>query len=117
MIQREAGTDGEDETDPAPAATNWDILESAPTGTSSMGTPWSWLGRIPEEEESSVKDSATSGLPLKQPKANADASGSGEPLMPPSKVYAHDSEALLLKRKRPLRLAKPKKKGRYLWVP
>ena len=53
LIQKDASTDGEDETDPALAATNWDILESAPVGTSSISTPWSWLGRIPEEEESS----------------------------------------------------------------
>ena len=73
-IQKEAGTDGEDETDPAPAATNWDILESALARTSSIGTHWPWLRRIPEEEESNVKDSVTLGLPLKQPKADAEAS-------------------------------------------
>ena len=98
-------------------ATNWDILESAPVGKSSIGTPWSWLGRIPEEEESSVKDSVTSGLPLKQPKADADASGSGELLMPPSKVYAHDGEDIGIERKWPLRPVKPKKKGSCPWVP
>ena len=65
LIQKEAGTDGEEETDPAPAATNWYILESPPDGTSSIGTTWSWLGGIPKEEEPNVKDSVTSGLPLK----------------------------------------------------
>ena len=62
LIQKDAGTDGEDGVDPVPAATNWDIPESAPVGKSSIGTPWSWLEGIPEEEESNVKDSVTSGL-------------------------------------------------------
>ena len=65
LIQKDAGTDGEDEEDPVPVTTNLDTAESAPAGTSSIGTPWSWLEGIPEEEESSVKDSVTSGLPLK----------------------------------------------------
>ena len=50
LIQKDAGTDGEDEANLAPAATNWDIPESAPIGTSSIGTPWSWLEGILEEE-------------------------------------------------------------------
>ena len=41
LIQKDVGTNGEDETDLAPVATNWDILESAPVVTSSIGTPWS----------------------------------------------------------------------------
>ena len=41
LIQKDADADGEDEIDPAPAATNWDILESALVGTSSIGTAWS----------------------------------------------------------------------------
>ena len=57
LIQKEVGTDGEEEEDPVPATINLDTAESAPAGTSSIGTPWSWLEGIPEEEESSVKDS------------------------------------------------------------
>ena len=41
LIQKDAGTDGEDEEDPVPATTNLDTAESAPIGTSSIGTPWS----------------------------------------------------------------------------
>ena len=37
LIQKGANTDGEDEADPAPTTTNWDIPESAPAGTSSIG--------------------------------------------------------------------------------
>ena len=64
LIQKDAGADEEDEgdEDPIPAITNWDTVESAPAGTSSIGTPWSWLEGIPEEEESSVKDLVTSRL-------------------------------------------------------
>ena len=65
LIQKDVGIDEKDEADLAPAATNWDIAESAPNGTSLIGTPWSWLEGIPEEEESSMKDSVTSWLPLK----------------------------------------------------
>ena len=65
LIQRDAGTDGEDETDMALVITNLDVAESAPTKTVSIGTPWSWLEGIPKEEESSVKDSMTFGLPSK----------------------------------------------------
>ena len=55
LIQRDAGIDGEDEADPAPAAINLDAAELAPTKTVSTGAPWSWLAGIPEEEESNVK--------------------------------------------------------------
>ena len=65
LIQKGASTNGEDEEDPVLATTNLNTAESAPIGTSSIGTPWSWLGKILEEEESSVKDLVTSGLPLK----------------------------------------------------
>ena len=41
LIQKDAGTDGEDEEDPVPVTTNLDIAKSAPVGTSSIGTPWS----------------------------------------------------------------------------
>ena len=65
LIQKDVGTDREDEEDPVLATTNLDIAESAPAGTSSIYTPWSGLEGIPEEEESSMKDSVTFGLPLK----------------------------------------------------
>ena len=41
LIQEDAGIDREDEEDPIPATTNLDTAESAPIGTSSIGTPWS----------------------------------------------------------------------------
>ena len=43
LIQKDAGTDGEAEEDVVPVATNLDTIESALAGTSSIGTPWSWL--------------------------------------------------------------------------
>ena len=65
LIQKDPGTDGEDEEDPVVVTTNLDTTELAPAGTSSIGTPWSWLEGILEEEESSVKHLVTFGLPLK----------------------------------------------------
>ena len=41
LIQRDAGTDGEDEADLAPTTINLDSVESPPAGTVSTGTPWS----------------------------------------------------------------------------
>ena len=41
LIQKDAGTNGEDEEDPVPMTTNLDTAESALAGTSSIGTPWS----------------------------------------------------------------------------
>ena len=64
-----------------------------------MGTPWSWLGGILEEEESSVKDLVTSGILLRPPIPSTEASGSGEPLIPSSKVYAHGGEDTVIKTK------------------
>ena len=78
---------------------SWDIPKSAPVGTSSIGTPWSWLEGIPEEEESSVKDSVTSGIPLRPRIPGAEASGSGELLIPLSKAYAHGGEDTVIKTK------------------
>ena len=96
-----------------------DTTESAPTGTSSIGTPWSWLEGIPEEEESSVKDSVTFGLPLKIAKGELQKPvGSGELLMPLLKVNAHDGEDIVIEKKMaPVLVNKPKKKGSCLWVP
>ena len=74
LIQRDAGTNGEDEADPAPMTTNLDATESAPTKTIPIGTPWSWLEGKPEEEESNIKDSVTSGLPSKWPSVGGEAS-------------------------------------------
>ena len=65
LIQRDTSIDGEDEADPVPATTNLDAAELAPTEIVLIGTSWSWLEGIPEEEESSVKDSVTSVLPSK----------------------------------------------------
>ena len=47
-----------------------------------------------------MKDSVTSGLPLKKPIAGAEASGSGEPLMPKFKGegYAHDGEDIVIEK-------------------
>ena len=64
LIQKDASTDGEDEEDPIPATTNLDIAESALALRDSTSTPSLWLEGIPKGEESSVKDSVTSGLPL-----------------------------------------------------
>ena len=41
LIQKDAGTGGEDEEDPVPATTNLDTAESALARTSSIGIPWS----------------------------------------------------------------------------
>ena len=55
LIQGDAGIDGEEEADLVLVTTNLDTTKLAPTGTSSIGTPWAWLEGIPKEEESSVK--------------------------------------------------------------
>ena len=53
----------------------------------------------------------TSGLPLKQPRTDADANGSGELLMPPSKVYAHDGEDIVIEKKTAPAASKTEEKG------
>ena len=58
-----------------------------------------------------MKDSVTSRLPLKQPKASAKANGSGEPLMPSSKVYAHDGEDIVIEKKMAPTASKTEEKG------
>ena len=58
-----------------------------------------------------MKDSVTSGLLLKKPIAGVKASGSGEPLMPSSKVYAHDGEDLVIKKKTAPAASKTEEKG------
>ena len=70
LVHRDAGIDGEEETDPWPARTNWDEDLPAPSATYSLeqpvlSTPSPWLVGIPEseEEKASVKDSVTSRLP------------------------------------------------------
>ena len=65
LIQRDAGTDGEDEVDPAPTTINLDVAELVLAKIVSTGTPWSWLVDMPEEEEANVKDSVTLGLASK----------------------------------------------------
>ena len=74
LVQKDAGTEDEEETDPLPMRTNWDEDLPAPSTTSSwdeplLSTPSPWLARIPEEaeeEKASVKDSVTSGLPTRE---------------------------------------------------
>ena len=56
---------------------NLDAAESAPTEIVSMDTPCSWLEGIPEEEESSAKNSVTYGLLSKRPNMGRESSGSG----------------------------------------
>ena len=46
-----------------------------------------------------MKNSVTSGLPLKQPNMGAKASGFGEQPMPSPKVYTHDGEDIVIKKK------------------
>ena len=89
LVQKDAGTEDEEETDPWPARTNWDEDLPAPSATSSwdqplLSTPSPWLAGIPEEEEkASVKDSVTSGLPARGHGGGMEASGSiGHPAVP-----------------------------------
>ena len=63
LIQKNASIDGEDDEDPMPTTFNLDTLEMAPTGMGSMGIPSFWLKGMPEDDESSVKDSVTSETP------------------------------------------------------
>ena len=58
-----------------------------------------------------MKDSVTSGLPLKQPKAGAAASGSGELLMPSLQVNAHDGEDIVIEKKMAPEASKSEEKG------
>ena len=46
-----------------------------------------------------MKDSVTSGLPLKQLNVGAETSGSGEPVMPSVKVNAPDDEDIVIEKK------------------
>ena len=88
LVQRDAGTDGEEEAYLVLTSTNLDEEELAlgieasiflPFAASTAGpTPSHWfIPPIPEEEEVSVKDSVTSGLPSKEQNMGAKASGSG----------------------------------------
>ena len=71
LVQKDVGTEDEEETDLWPARTNWDEDLPAPSATSSWDqplpfTPSPWLAGIPKEEEkASVKDLVTSGLPAR----------------------------------------------------
>ena len=64
LVQKVAGTDEEAGKDPVSGIVYLDATESAPVGKDSTSTPSLWLGGIPEGEESIVKDSVTSGLPI-----------------------------------------------------
>ena len=82
LVQRDAGIDGEEETNPLPATTNWDEDLPASSATSSWeqplpSIPSPWLAGIPEleEERASVKDSVTSGLPAHEHGEGMEASG------------------------------------------
>ena len=89
LVQKDAGIEDEEETDPWPARTNWDENLPAPSATSSWdqplpSTPSPWLAGIPEEEEkASVKDSVTSGLPARERGVGVEASGSTGQLVVP----------------------------------
>ena len=58
-----------------------------------------------------MKESVTFGLLLKQPKAGAKASGSGEPLMPSLKINAHDGEDIVIEKKMAPVASKTEEKG------
>ena len=58
-----------------------------------------------------MKDSVTFGLPLKQPKAGAKASGFGESLMLSLKVNAHDGEDIVIEKKMAPTVSKTEEKG------
>ena len=64
LVQRDAGIDEEIDEDPTLAIVNLDAAKSAPVGRDSTSTHSLWLEGIPEGEESSVKNSVTSGLPI-----------------------------------------------------
>ena len=82
LVQKDAGTEDEEEANPWPTRTNWDEDLPAPSATSSwdqplLSTPSPWLAGIPKEEEkASVKDSVTSGLPARGHGGGMEASGS-----------------------------------------
>ena len=90
LVQRDAGTEGEEETDSLLVTTNWDEdLPTPPTTSSSeqpiFSTPSPWLAGIPEseEEKANVKDSVTSGLPVQGHGEGVEASGlSRHPAVP-----------------------------------
>ena len=83
LVQKDARTEGEEETDPLPAMTNWDENLPAPSTTSSLeqpilSTPSPWLARILEieEEKANVKDFVGSRLPAQEPGEGVEANGS-----------------------------------------
>ena len=58
-----------------------------------------------------MKDSVTSGLPLKQSKVGVQANGSGELSMPLLKVNAHDGEDIAVEKKMAPVASKTEEKG------
>ena len=58
-----------------------------------------------------MKDSVTPGILLRPPIPGAKASGSGEPLIPSSKVYAHGGEDTVIKTKTAPAASKTEEKG------
>ena len=58
-----------------------------------------------------MKDSVTSGIPRRPPILGVEASGSGEPLIPSSKVYAHGGEDTIIKTKTAPVASKTEEKG------
>ena len=58
-----------------------------------------------------MKDSVTAGLPQKSPMLGTEASGSSEPLMPSSKVYAHDGDDIVIEKKTAPAASKTEVKG------
>ena len=83
LVQRDAGTEDEEEAYPLPVTTNCDENLPTPSTASSWdqplpSTPSPWLARIPEseEEKASAKDSVTSGLPTQEYGEGVEASGS-----------------------------------------
>ena len=58
-----------------------------------------------------MKDSVTSGVPLKQSNVGAEASGSSEPWMPSLKVNTHDGEDIVIEKKTAPAANKTEEKG------
>ena len=71
LVQRDAGTKDDKETEPTPTIADPATEEPTPTGTSAIAPPFteetnptrSSFSFIPKEDVVSVKDSVTSGLP------------------------------------------------------
>ena len=98
LVQREAGTEEEEDTEPTPADADPATREPIPAGTSTIAQPpagetgpaRSFFSFIPKEDVVSVKDSVTSGLPAHESLEGTETGGMGGHPATPEFKFAQD---------------------------